>query len=560
MNLLFVRKALALLALAAVAACSNGGGTSSIPAGGGGGKPPPSSLLARIVGVGDSLTAGYQAGGFLGATGFKDPLYPGIEVRPGQENGFWAYLYEQASGLAIPTAIGHMYDPSVSPLPLIAAPGLNNQLVPSLPPPINFEKPGNACTDYGGFDAAGYTLHGNQRVRMNPASTTVRNVAVPGMTLHEANTLTQPQSMSCKPLPGIQGLLAQVVDGESSTYWPVLGNWQFLGSRLTMVNAAAQLKPTLATVWLGANDALKYMGSGGQFHGGDMTAGQAASDLHQTIKTLTAAGARVVVANLPNILHLPYFMRVTIPKNHAQACAVQTYAACVMGAAIGFSFGGYKTGVALTTQMAKAYHLGTPGGCTPASTTQPCGYLTLQGTLTALQYWGTHGGKLPDLDNGHPGSGLGTYYITPAFAAKVQTLNNNLNDGIAMAAQATSTPLVDVATIFGGIASGNPSDPYFQQAVSIGSASAPCCTLAYDAGLVSFDGLHPSNTGYALVAYYFIKTVNQAYAAHIPQVDVRAAYAGTRCSDPEQCFPDEYAPPFNGALRPRVAGRDVPGR
>lgn len=550
----YVRKILASLALTAVAACSSGGGTSNPLPAGGGGKPPQSALLARIVGVGDSLTAGYQAGGFLGETGFKDPLYPGVQVRPGQENGFWADLYEQASSNPIPDAIAAMYDPARSPLPLIAAPGLNNQLIPSLSAPIGLEKPGNPCTDYNGFNAAGYTLRGNQRVRMNPGSTFIRNVAVPGITLHEANTLTQPQSISCKPLPGIQGLLAQVVDGESSTYWPVLGNWQFMGSQLTMVNAAAQLKPTLATVWLGANDVLKYMGSGGQFVGGDMTPGQAAADIHATIATLEGAGARVVTANLPNILELPYFMRVTIPKHHNAACAVATYSACVMGGIIGFAFGGYATGVQLTEQMAKSYHLATPGGCVPASTTQPCGYLTLQGTLTALEYWSAHG-KLPDLDNGHPGSGLGTYYITPQFAAKVQSLNDSVNTGIANASSAAKVPMVDVRAIFSGIATGSPSNPYFAQAISIGTASAPCCTLAFEGGLLSFDGLHPSNTGYALLAYAFIKALDAAYAAKIPQIDVHGAYAGTRCSNAEQCFPDEYAPPFNGAARPRLSSR-----
>ncbi|HEY1654303.1 MAG TPA: SGNH/GDSL hydrolase family protein [Candidatus Tumulicola sp.] len=543
----YLRKILASLSLAAVAACSSGGGSGVVPATGGGGTSPGSPLLARIVGVGDSLTAGFQADGFLGETGFTDPLDPLVEIHPGQENGFWADLYEQASGLPIPAAIAQMYDPGASALPLIAAPGINNQLVPTLTTPFDFEKQGDACTDYGGFNAAGYTLNGSARVRMNPASTVVRDVAVPGITLHEANTLTQPQSMSCKPLPGIQGLLSQVVDGESSTYWPVLRNWSFMGEGLTMVRAAVQLKPTLATVWLGANDVLKYMGSGGLFHGGDTTSGQAEADLRQTIRTLQHSGARVVAANIPSILELPYFMRVTIPKNHNQACAIATYAACVINGYLGF----YQTSVKLTIEMAKTYHLDTPNGCSPATTQRPCGYLTLQGTLAALQFYQTHG-KLPDLDQGKPGSGLGTYYITPEFAAKIQTLNDNVNAGLGSAIAETKVPLVDVRTIFSGVASGDPSNPYFRQVSKIHrDPSSPCCTLAFEGGLMSFDGLHPSNTGYSLLAYYFIKAINQGYSAHIPQIDVHAAYAGTRCSNPEQCFPDPYAPPFIGQARTR---------
>jgi lysophospholipase L1-like esterase len=542
MKLAYVRTALAVLALSAVTACSSSGGGGATPAINGPPPPPPhgSGVLARIVGVGDSLTAGYQAGGFLGATGVKDPLFPGEDIRPGQENGFWADLDEQASGLPIPAAIAREYDPSVSPLPLVGGPGLNNQIVPSLPPPFNFAKPGNACADNNGFNAAGYTLHGSALVRMNPNSTTIRNVAVPGITLHEANTLSQPQSTTCEPLSGIQGLLAQVVDGESSTYWPVLRDWSYLGSQLTMVQAAVQRKPTLATVWLGANDLLKFMGSGGRFHGGDATPGQVASDIHQTIQTLKRSGAHVVVANLPNILESPYFMRVTIPSNSSQACLIQTYVTCVMG---GFGLQG-SLPAQLTTQMANAYHLATPDGCSPTSTTKPCGYLTLQGTLAAVQFFSANG-KLPDLDNGHPGSGLGMFYITPQFAGKVQALNNAINEGIGMAANGSSAPLVDVHAIFAGIASGDPANPYFQQATSInrGASGIVCCTLAFLGGLVSFDGLHPSNTGYALLASAFITTINQTYGVHIPQIDVQAAYKGTRCSNRNFCFPDEYAPP-----------------
>ncbi len=125
-----LKKSFALITLAAVAACGGSGSSgSSIPSGGNPG-PPHGSPLGRIVGVGDSLTAGYQSNGFLGATGFKNPFFPGQQVPPNQPNGFWALLDEQASGKPVDKAVADMYDPAVSPLPLIAKPGLNNQIVP----------------------------------------------------------------------------------------------------------------------------------------------------------------------------------------------------------------------------------------------------------------------------------------------------------------------------------------------------------------------------------------------------------------------------------------------
>jgi lysophospholipase L1-like esterase len=551
-----VKKSLAFAALAAICACSapNGGTSSSaLPS-------TPSThrvserghgLLSTIVGVGDSLTAGYQAGGFLGATGYKNPLEPGTQVPPTQENGWWADLYEMASNLPEATAIDRMYDPSTSPLPLIKGPGLNNQLVPASGiPPLGELKSGNTCTDNHGFNAAGYVLGGLATVRVNPSSTLIRDVAVPGTTAHEAVTISQPQNNTCEPIPGIPGLLAAVVDGEASTFWPVLGNFAHMGTNLTQVRAAASLHPTLATVWLGANDVLKYMGSGGRFVGGDNSAAQAKADLLAAIQTLKYAGAKTVVLNLPDLLRTPYFFNMEIPKKSAchdspAHTPTQTYAICVLVEQGLFDF---KDAKPFVEQLAAQYHLTTPNGCTPGTTTRPCGYITLQGALGGLAYYLSHSNTFPNLDCSGPGftkpcvagSGLGAYYITPAFAAKIQLLNNNVNAGIDAAATYTQSAFVDVRTIFNGILSGNTANPYFAKAISINPGT--CCTLANSQGLVSFDGLHPSNTGYALIAYYVIQAINQRYGQHIREINVTKAYNGTRCSNKLECYPDVYAP------------------
>ncbi len=543
------KRLLALALLAALAGC--GGGS----AGSGPvvplqqlGKRSPDTILTTIVGVGDSLTAGYQSDGFLGATGVDNPFFKSHQIPPTQENGWWADLDEQASGEPIERAIARMYDPATSPLPLINGPGLDNQIVPYGDNPF-FPfiqlKSGDVCTDNNGFDEAGYRLKGLTRVRINPDSTTIRNVGIPGLTLHEANTLHAPQTSTCKSLSGIPGLLNQVIAEESGTFWPVLGNFVHL-PRLTDVNAAASRHPTLATVWLGANDVLKYMGSGGRFLGGDRDAGQASSDLRATISTLRQAGARVVVANLPNIVDTGYFQRVTNPKR-TKDCAIRTYASCLLGIA-GIPF--------LVPEFARHYHLDTPDGCIPASTSKPCGYLTLPALALTIQYYQANNGEAPDLDCAVPaphckpvaGSGLGAYYITPAFAGKIQALNDAINQGIDDAARSSNAPLVDVHAIFEGLASGNPSNPYFHQAASINPGK--CCTLGYLWGILSFDGVHPSNTGYALIADDFIKTINHAYGTHIPEVDIESVYAGTRCSNRQYCFPDPYAPPHDSPYKP----------
>jgi len=544
------QKSLAAVALAALTACGGNGAVAGssglLPARQA--RPDQDAILARIVGVGDSLTAGYQSNGFLGATGVNNPNYEGNQVPPNQENGFWADLVEQASGEPIGTAISKMYDPSVSPLPLIKGPGLDNQLTPSSSYffPFGQMKSGDVCTDNGGFDLAGFRLKGAPRTRLNPNSTTIRDFGVPGITLHEANVLHQPQTSTCQELPGIPGLLSQIVSEESGTFWPVLLNYTKLGGHLTEVNAAASVHPTLATVWLGANDWLKVMGSGGRFFGGDRTVAQVEADLRATIQTLEHSGAKVVVANLPDILETGLFERVNyIPKNSPQ-CRIRTYANCFLNAVGGIQYSSIA-------QIAKDYGLATPNGCVPASTSAPCGYIMLPGAVEIIQYAGSTG-QIPNLDCANPaphckvvpGSGLGMRYITPEFAGKLQALNNIINEGIDDAAAAEHVPLVDVHSIFHGLVSGDPSNPYFKLASSI--KPGLCCTLGYLWGISSFDGIHPSNTGYALIADVFIGTINKAYGTHIPQIDLKAAYEGTRCgSGPNPhgyyCYPDPYAPP-----------------
>ena len=547
MNFLRVKKPLSLVTLCAIAACAGGGGASgSIPTARSV-SPSQQSILTRIVGVGDSLTAGYQADGFLGKPGVNNPLDPGTAIPPTQESGWWALLVEQAAGSNLNDAIATMFDPAKSPLPLITGPGLDDQIVPSyggFAPFGQFKV--NPCKYDQGFNQSGFGLRASARVRWNPNASTIRNFGIPGLTLHEAITIHQPQTDTCSPLPGIPGLLSDVVNEESGTFWPVLRNFTGV-DRLTEVRAAASVHPTLATVWLGANDVLKYMGSGGRFVGGDRNASQAESDLRTTISTLKSAGAKVVLANLPAILETGYFQNVTMPAHHRQ-CRVQSYAYCLLNLA---GIGNFVPGIA------KQYGLETPGGCVPTSLDKPCGYLTLPGALLVLNYYSVYyPGQVPNLDCAHPaphckpvkGSGLGANYITPEFAGRIQSLNNAINQGIDNAASAAHVPLVDISAIFHGLASGNPSNTYFHLAASINPGR--CCSLGYlyqtpknsfPGGILSFDGIHPSNTGYALIAYVFIATVNKAYGTNIPEVDIAAVYNGTRCSNTSYCFPDPYA-------------------
>ncbi|HEY1976567.1 MAG TPA: hypothetical protein VGG89_08485 [Candidatus Baltobacteraceae bacterium] len=243
-------------------------------------------------------------------------------------------------------------------------------------------------------------------------------------------------------------------------------------------------------------------------------------------------------------------MNTAIPKNSACKPPTQTYVYCLLTQKKPFGVGvfSHQQAKAIIRQFAAAYHIASPKGCQPGTVRNACGYLTLPGALNSLKYFLHHSSTFPDLDCTGPhftkpcvaGSGLGSYYITPQFAGKIQQLNDNVNTGIREAATYTQSAFVDVRIVFDGVLSGDPANPYFAKAAAVNPGT--CCNLASGGGLVSFDGLHPSNTGYALIAYYVIAAINERYGRHIREIDVTKAYDGTRCSNKRECFPDVYAP------------------
>jgi lysophospholipase L1-like esterase len=453
---------------------------------------PSANILSRIVGVGDSLTAGEQSAGLLGATDVVSPFsgFPGGVVPPGQENGFWSLLYQQATG----TPIANMYNPATSPLPLIAGPGLLSQLV--ITPAGSFAATHSACD---AFNDSAFSLGTFAGTRLNPGRTTL-DLGVPGQTAHEAlymtNPLTAPppsSSVNCTyPLNPADpsAALQPVVADESAAFYPILGGLAHSAVPLTQVNVAAALHPTLATVWLGANDLLKYIFSDGQAPSD--TPAQMQADITKTIQTLRAAGARVVVANLPDVLLTPQFFK----GGPTLTATLEAF--------------GVPDAVAgdVTAYIQATYGVG------------PNGYLTENGFFIVLAT--IEGGSVM------PVLGVGDF-LTDAFAAQVQGLNNAYNLAIDAAAHSTGAPLVDIKTYIDTIAAdgGIPVNP-------------DCCSLAFGGGILSLDGLHPSNTGYALIANQFILVINAAYKTNIP-VLTNAQITIISETDP-------YAPP-NGFAR-----------
>lgn len=457
------RSLLAAALVAALTACSGGGTTTHASA-----VIPPTvaAPTVSIAGVGDSLTQGTQSNGTLGvptANPVPGSLFGPI-VPPTQPNGFFALLWTQANG-----GVNTTGNPTTSPLALMAGPGIGTVLVPSAtgaPTPI--------VAPCGGNNTLAFTYSTALQARANPTVTPF-DVGVPGQTVHEALFMTAPEDASCAATaPGPLSGIASLVGSESVDFWPVLGNFP---QGTTQVAAAAQLHAKFATVWLGSNDLLKFTFALGQIPPTDP--GQMQTDMVQIIKTLQASGSKVLVANLFPILNAALF----IPQPALQQALT--------------AFGGPAAGAAtplVKAQLQSVYGVGTGG------------YVTVSGISKILAALGA-GQTTFTLGGGD--------FVPDALATQVNALNTAYNASIKAAATQTGAALVDINSNVNAIvaAGGLPVNP------------PKCCTLQFGSGFFSLDGLHPSNTGYAVSANVFIAAMNSAYGTSVPPVNVAAIYA-----------------------------------
>jgi lysophospholipase L1-like esterase len=486
-----LRIAALLAASFSLAACGGGGKslTNVIPATGHAGAVAPAAHL-RIVGVGDSLTAGVQSGGLMGTglpvQGSNQTLGQIGPIQATQEHGFFALLWEQANGIDI-TA---MSDPSQSPLPLMTPPGIGDLLAPTtsgFPYPITTE-----CDSH---QIAANTFSTALSLREN-AALNPWDLGVPGQTVHEALYMTGATgscSVSSTNSPAAAVNLNDLINGESQNIWPILAGF---GQGVTQVQAAITLHAQVATVWLGSNDLLKIALSNGAAPVTSPSSMQA--DTASIIAQLKASGAKVAVANLVDVMGAAVF--IPQPAYSATLTAYLTGALEAQGLPSGEA-------AALAGEYAPAY----AAQETTAAGLGANGYFTINTLFATLQ---TAAAQIA-AEQAPVAPVLTTNgdYVTDATANEVKSLNAAYNASIAAAASSNGAALVDIHTIFTNIeTNGYPINQY-------------CCSLAYGGGFFSLDGVHPSNTGYAVIANAFIDELNTAYSLGIPDVNVTTVYS-----------------------------------
>jgi lysophospholipase L1-like esterase len=499
--------ALALLVIASLTACGGSGGQSPIPStnpGKGAAAAPTPAGGTTLVGVGDSLTFGEQSNGMLGTpTTSSESAYPGGLVYPTQWSGFFAVLFDCYSSIGTASCNHTPYsitdptppsNPSLAVLPLIAAPGLGTQIV------LNTALFADVQSGCSTINDAAFGESSWKSTRVNP-SIGIADLGVPGITMHEALNMTGPYigapvqtSSGCGyatlPNDPTSGGLESLVQSENSMFLPVLGEFQTAyGSNTTEVNVAVGMKPKLTTVWLGANDVLKYIFSAGTAPTSD-TPSQMQTDLTSIVKQIAGTGSKVLVADLPDILEMPQFF--------PQGTRLIDDLATLLEPSLGSVTAAEEAATAINT------YIGTQYGVTSG------GYLTETGFLDILENCSASPSTCltPTLDPSTPGSGLGSVYITPAFAAKISALNtayNTVIDGVANGS-GSNVALVPISTTFQDILTSG----------GVTLAPGETITLQFGGGFVSWDGLHPSNFGYAYLANVFIGVADTKLGLAIP--------------------------------------------
>jgi GDSL-like Lipase/Acylhydrolase len=301
------------------------------------------------------------------------------------------------------------------------------------------------------------------------------NLSVPGITVQQALTLTP--SLTANPGDPVQGW-ANIVLGFPTPF-------AVPGTAQTQIEQAVGLKPTTVIVWLGNNDVLIPL-----LFGGTPTQVPTFAEAYlNVLLALSQTNARLVVANIPNITGLPYLTPVaTLAREIGLPLSEVT-------SELGVGPGDYlrPAGVTFAEQILK----GAPG--------------PISNYMCSAEPFST--APIPCV-------------LTASEASTFQETVNAYNLTITLEATLFGATQVDIYSLVEGI---------YQNGYQSGGY---CLNASFLGGLFSLDGVHPTNTGYAIIANTFIQQMNNTMGTGIPLVSVAnvvkndpLVFPSSRCSN-----------------------------
>jgi lysophospholipase L1-like esterase len=241
-----------------------------------------------------------------------------------------------------------------------------------------------------------------------------------------------------------------------------------LGSQ---VDQAEGMRPTFITVWIGNNDVLAAAVRGRAVDGVTLTPASTFRSLYgQVIDALVGTGATVVAANLPDVTSIPF---------------VNTLAPVVPDPV---------TGLPVLVGGQPVPLLGPSGPLTSDA------YVTLAASSLLAQGYGipTAQGGRARLEGGRcVGCLPDEVVIDAAEALTIISRVDANNRAIAEICQGAGVPVVD---IHGLLRRGS------QEGIPVGGVNINSDFLT--GGLFSYDGIHPTDLGYAMAANEWIQTIN----------------------------------------------------
>ncbi|GGA71311.1 hypothetical protein GCM10011507_23710 [Edaphobacter acidisoli] len=257
------------------------------------------------------------------------------------------------------------------------------------------------------------------------------------------------------------------------------------GQDYSQAQFAIAAQPTTIFLWIGNNDALVADLTGTP---SSMTSLSNFTTQYTALITLlsTKTTAHLVIGNIPDVTLVPYLQP----------------AALILAE--------YSAATHLPTATLSALF-----GIAPGDFVTPEGLTEISAILSGAQ-------KTPLSDAG---------VLTAAEAATVRTNIAAYNQVISQQAQSVGATLVDINSLFS------------QAAANGVTVNGYTGTFSFLGGLFSLDGIHPTNTGYAVVANAFIDAMNSSMHTTIPDVSLSTV------SPTDPLWPPNFIPHAEPALR-----------
>jgi phospholipase/lecithinase/hemolysin len=236
----------------------------------------------------------------------------------------------------------------------------------------------------------------------------------------------------------------------------------FTATSKSQVEWAETLAPTTIILWAGNMDVLAAAIYG------DSTLLTPQANFEASYRAvadrLASTGATLVFANIPDVTTVAYL------TTAEQAAAIMGAPLSVIGPVLGIEAGDYLT---------------------------PEAFTVIPQILA-----GNSAGTLP------PG-----YVLSRDEVAQVRNAMQSFNNVIATVAREKGAPLVDTNAL---------TSRLFERGYVAGGQRL---TTSFLGGLYSLDGVHPTNTGYAIIANEFIRTMNKQLGTDIPPVSIEQVKA-----------------------------------